>query len=219
MWKVLIPHRLCDPVTSSHQPSLLALSLVLISNHKQTTLSLTVRELFKHQIKFIFLSLLFRPRARCRFICHFPHSTRVHFFSSNSEPCSGFFSCCVPIVHGVHCSVGVRKKCQNFLALLSLFIKSSIVLFTAIKRVLTVATIFLILFHPVKLLLAFFFGRESWELFSCDTVFIGECLLVILCLKEIKFLFDPLTVLGDCEFEWLCLLRWSLEKMEENGES
>lgn len=84
-----------------------------------------------------------------------------------------FFSCCVPIVHGVHCSAGVQKKCQNFFALLSLFIKSSIVLFTAIKRFLTVATIFLILFHPVKLLLAFFFGRESWELFSCDSMFLS----------------------------------------------
>lgn len=36
-------------------------------------------------------------------------------------------------------------------------------------------------------------------------------LLVILCLEEIKFFFDPLTVLGDCELKWLCLLRWSLK--------
>lgn len=34
---------------------------------------------------------------------------------------------------------------------------------------------------------------------------------MILCLKEIEFFFDPFTVLGNCEFEWLRLLRWSLE--------
>lgn len=43
-------------------------------------------------------------------------------------------------------------------------------------------------------------------------------LLMILCLQEIKFLFDSLAVLGDGEFEGLCLL-WRPLKEESRKKS
>lgn len=127
-------------------PLSLSLSSVLISNHKHTTLSPLTPELFKHQIKFIFLAF----PVVVSFVI--PHTALADFFfrflvpsCSDSRLAVFFFysrwALCTNCTRGlVDLWSEKRGKLWSANGAPSLFIKSSIVLFTTIKRVLAGST-------------------------------------------------------------------------------